>query len=140
MVCEWGMSEQLGMVEYGEGDGPVFLARELARPRNYSDDTARMIDAEIKRLIDEAYATATQVLNKGRDKVELIAKALLEFETLDASHLRDIIESGEMKNPPSAPKPPPVPEEFKKKPAPKSTEEDLPENDGPIPGAVGAPA
>ena len=140
MVCEWGMSEQLGMVEYGDGDGPVFLARELARPRNYSDDTARMIDAEIKRLIDEAYATATRVLTEGRDKVELIAKALLEFETLDASHLRDIIDFGEMKNPPTAPKPPPVPEEFKKKPVPKTTGDDLPEDDGPIPGAVGAPA
>ena len=66
------------------------------------------------------------MLTDGRDKVELIAKALLEFETLDASHVRDIIDFGEMKNPPSAPKPPPVPEEFKKKPAPKTAEEDHP--------------
>jgi cell division protease FtsH len=80
------------------------------------------------------------VLTAGRDKVQLIANALLEFETLDASHLRDIIDFGEMKNPPSAPKPPPVPEEFKKKPVAKTSEEDLPEDDGPIPGAVGAPA
>jgi len=140
MVCEWGMSDKLGMVEYGEGDGPVFLAREMARPRNYSEETARVIDAEIKRLIDEAYETATQILTEGRDKVELIAKALLEFETLDASHLRDIIEHGEMKNPPSAPTPPPIPDEFRKKPVSKTSEEDRPEGDGPIPGAVGAPA
>ena len=140
MVCEWGMSDQLGMVEYGEGDGPVFLAREMARPRNYSEETARVIDSEIKRLIDEAYATAKRILTEGRDKVELIANALLEFETLDSSHLRDIIEFGEMKDPPSAPKPPPVPDEFKKKPAPKTAEEDRPEDDGPIPGAVGATA
>jgi len=140
MVCEWGMSDKLGMVEYGEGDGPVFLAREMARPRNYSEETARVIDAEIKRLIDDAYQTATEVLTENRDKVELIAKALLEFETLDASHLRDIIEFGEMKNPPSAPTPPPIPDEFRKKPSAKSSEEDRPEGDGPLPGAVGAPA
>lgn len=140
MVCEWGMSDQLGMVEYGEGDSPVFLARDMAKSRNYSEETARVIDSEIKRFIDDAYETATRILNEGRDKVELIAKALLEFETLDASHLRDLIEFGVMKDPPSAPKPPPVPEEFKKKPAPKASGEDRPEDDGPIPGAVGATA
>lgn len=139
MVCEWGMSDQLGMVEYGEGDSPVFLARDMAKSRNYSEETARIIDSEIKRFIDEAYTTAERILNEGRDKVELIAKALLEYETLDASHLRDLIEFGEMKDPPSAPKPPPVPEEFKKKSAPKAAE-DMPENGGPIPGAVGATA
>jgi cell division protease FtsH len=140
MVCEWGMSDQLGMVEYGEGDSPVFLARDMAKSRNYSEETARVIDSEIKRFIDEAYETAERILNEGRDKVELIAKALLEYETLDASHLRDLIEFGEMKDPPSAPKPPPVPEEFKKKPLAKASGEDRPEDDGPIPGAVGATA
>jgi len=140
MVCEWGMSDQLGMVEYGEGDSPVFLARDMTKSRNYSEETARVIDAEIKRFIDDAYATAERVLNEGRDKVELIAKALLEFETLDANHLKDLIEFGEMKDPPSAPKPPPVPEEFQKKPASKTSGEDQREDDGPIPGAVGATA
>ncbi len=133
------MSDQLGMVEYGEGDSPVFLARDMAKSRNYSEETARVIDSEIKRFIDEAYETAERILTENRDKVELIANALLEYETLDASHLRDLIDFGEMKDPPSAPKPPPVPEEFKKKPAAKSSEEDRPD-DGPIPGAVGATA
>ena len=142
MVCEWGMSEKLGMVEYGEGDGPVFLGRGDmgGRRTNYSGHTARIIDEEIKHFIDNAYAIATRVLNEGRDKVELIAKALLEFETLDAAHLRDIIDFGEMKNPPSAPKPPPVPDEFMKKPVLKSANEGRSDDDGPIPGAVGAPA
>ncbi|MEO5716166.1 MAG: ATP-dependent zinc metalloprotease FtsH [Luteolibacter sp.] len=142
MVCEWGMSDKLGMVEYGEGDGPVFLGRGDmgGRRTNYSESTAKIIDEEIKHLIDDAYATATRILIEGRGKVELIAKALLEFETLDATHLRDIIEFGEMKNPPSAPKPPPVPDEFTKKPAPKSANEGRTDDDGPIPGAVGAPA
>ena len=140
MVCEWGMSEKLGMVEYGEGDSPVFLARDISKTRNYSEETARLIDAEIKRFIDEAYQTAERILTENRDKVELIANALLEYETLDASHLHDLIEHGEMKDPPSAPKPPPVPEEFKKKPASKSSEKGEAEDDGPLPGAVGATA
>ncbi len=142
MVCQWGMSDKLGMVEYGEGDGPVFLGRGDmgGRRANYSGHTAKVIDEEIKRFIDEAYEIATRILNEGRDKVEIIAKALLEFETLDASHLRDIIDFGEMRNPPSAPKPPPVPDELKKKPAPKPAEEDRPEGPGPIPGAIVAPA
>ncbi len=142
MVCEWGMSDKLGMVEYGEGDGPVFLGRGDmgGRRSNYSESTAQIIDEEIKRFIDDAYATATRILNEGRDKVELIAKALLEYETLDAAHLKDIIDFGEMRNPPSAPKPPPVPDELKKKPAPKTADEDRPEGPGPIPGAIGAPA
>jgi cell division protease FtsH len=142
MVCEWGMSDKLGMVEYGEGDGPVFLGRGDmgGRRANYSESTAQIIDEEIKRFIDDAYDIATRVLTEGRDKVELIAKALLEFETLDAAHLKDIIEFGEMRNPPSAPKPPPVPDELKKKPASKPAEEDRPEGPGPIPGVIGAPA
>ncbi|WP_367873714.1 ATP-dependent zinc metalloprotease FtsH [Luteolibacter sp. Populi] len=140
MVCEWGMSEKLGMIEYGDGDGPVFLARDVSRGRNYSEDTARVIDAEIKRFIDEAYDHATDILTKGKDKVELIANALLEFETLDAAHLKDLIDHGEMRNPPSAPKPPPVPEEFRKKPVQKPAE-DKPDDGGPLPGeVVGAPA
>jgi cell division protease FtsH len=142
MVCEWGMSEKLGMVEYGEGDGPVFLGRGDmgGRRTNYSESTAQIIDEEIKLFIDNAYETATRVLEEGRDKVELIANALLEFETLDATHLRDIIDFGEMRDPPTAPKPPPVPDELKKKPSSKTAEEDRPEGPGPIPGAVGAPA
>jgi cell division protease FtsH len=140
MVCEWGMSEKLGMIEYGDGDSPVFLARDVSRSRNYSEDTARVIDAEIKRFIDEAYDHATRILTENRETVEKIANALLEYETLDATHMRDLIEFGELKNPPSAPKPPPVPEEFRKKPTAKPTE-DKPDDGGPIPGeVVGAPA
>ncbi|WP_193214089.1 ATP-dependent zinc metalloprotease FtsH [Luteolibacter marinus] len=141
MVCEWGMSEKLGMIEYGDGEGPVFLAREMSKSRNYSEDTARLIDVEIKRFIDDAYQEATDLLTKNKDTVELIAKALLEYETLDAAHVRDIIDHGEMRNPPSAPKPPPVPEEVKKKAAAKAAGEDKPDDDGPLAGdVVGAPA
>ncbi|TAE77209.1 MAG: ATP-dependent zinc metalloprotease FtsH [Verrucomicrobia bacterium] len=140
MVCEWGMSEKLGMIEYGDGDGPVFLAREMSRSRNYSEDTARVIDVEIKRFIDEAFDQASAMLTENKPTVELIANALLEFETLDGSQVRDLIEHGEMRNPPSAPKPPPVPEEVLKKDSPKPTGE-RPDENGPLAGeVVGAPA
>ena len=140
MVCEWGMSDKLGMVEYGEGDSPVFLARDMNKSRNYSEETARVIDAEIKKFIDDAFNEATRILTENRDVVEKIALALLEYETLDASHLRDIIDHGEMKNPPSAPKPPPVPEEISKQSAAKKSQEEKPEDNGPLPGAIGATA
>jgi cell division protease FtsH len=140
MVCEWGMSDELGMVEYGEGDSPVFLARDMNKSRNYSEATARIIDSEIKKFIDNAFHEATRILNENRSTVEKIALALLEYETLDASHVRDIIDFGEMKNPPSVPKPPPIPDEMSKKPSSKKAENDRPEDNGPIPGVVGAPA
>jgi len=141
MVCEWGMSDRIGMIEYSEGEGEVFLARDISRPRNYSEETARLIDAEIKRFIDEAYQHATEILTEDRAKVELIAKALLEFETLDAEQIRDLIDTGEMRNPPTSPKPPALPEEYRKKDAPKPKDGGTPEDDGPLPGAVvGAPA
>jgi cell division protease FtsH len=103
MVCEWGMSEKLGMVEYGEHDDYVFLGRELSRQRDYSEATAQEIDREVRKLCDDAYRRATELLSRYREKLDAIAKALLEFETLDGSQIRDIIDSGSMKNPPSAP-------------------------------------
>ena len=140
MVCEWGMSDKLGMVEYGEGSSPVFLARDMNKSRNYSEETAMVIDAEIKKFIDDAFNEAERILTENRDTVEKIALALLEYETLDATHLQDIIDHGEMKNPPSAPKPPPIPEEISKQAASKKTQDEKPEDNGPLPGAVGATA
>jgi cell division protease FtsH len=128
------------MVEYGEGDSPVFLARDMNKSRNYSEETARVIDGEIKKFIDEAFHQAEKILTENRDTVEKIALALLEYETLDASHLRDIIDHGEMRNPPSAPKPPPIPEEISKASASKKSQEDKPQDNGPLPGAIGATA
>ena len=109
MVCEWGMSS-LGMIRFSEENEMVFLGRDVSRAREYSESTAQHIDSEVKRLIDEAYAKATEMLEAKRDKVELIAKALLEFETLDGDQIADLINSGVMKNPPViAQKPPPLP-------------------------------
>jgi cell division protease FtsH len=140
MVCEWGMSDKLGMVEYGEGSSPVFLARDMNKSRNYSEETAMVIDAEIKKFIDDAFNEAERILKENRDTVEKIALALLEYETLDASHLQDIIDHGEMRNPPTAPKPPPVPEELSKQSASKKPQEGKSEDNGPLPGVIGATA
>ena len=100
MVCEWGMSEKLGMVEYGEHEDYVFLGRDIARNREYSEATAQEIDHEVRRLCDEAYARAKKILVENRPQLECIAKALLEYETLDGAQIRDIIQTGSMKNPP----------------------------------------
>jgi cell division protease FtsH len=114
MVCEWGMSDRLGMVEYGEHEDYVFLARDMSRSRDYSESTAQEIDREVRRLVDEAYSRAKQIITENRSKLEAIAKALLEYETLDADQIKDILEHGEMRNPPSIPPkqptPPPIPQ------------------------------
>jgi cell division protease FtsH len=104
MVCEWGMSERLGMVEYGEHDDFVFLGRDISRSRAYSEATAQEIDREVKRLCDDAYQRALKALTQRKDVLIAIAKALLEYETLDGSQVREIINYGRLINPP-----PPIP-------------------------------
>jgi len=119
MVCEWGMSEKMGMVEYGAHEEHVFLGRDLGKSRDYSEATAQEIDREVRHISDTAYARAKKLLTAHREQLEKIAKALLEFETLDGDQIRDIIEHGEMKNPPLPPpkeepprtEPPPIPQE-----------------------------
>ena len=140
MVCEWGMSEELGMVEYGEAREEVFLARDISKPKNYSEETAKKIDAEIRRIIDRAYADAKKMLTENRDKLELIAEALLEFETLDGAQIIDLIEHGEMKNPPRSPKPPELPSDTKSATSAEKDSDQQEEDDGPMPEPVGAPA
>ncbi len=103
MVCEWGMSETLGMVEYGDHEEHVFLGRDLSRDRQYSEATAQEIDREVKKLCDDAFNRAMKLISTHRDKVEIIAKALLEFETLDGEQVKDILQTGTMKNPPPPP-------------------------------------
>ncbi|HYJ05699.1 MAG TPA: cell division protein FtsH, partial [Chthoniobacterales bacterium] len=138
MVCEWGMSEKMGMVEYGEHEDYVFLGRDISRARDYSEATAEQIDGEVRKLIDDAYQTAKQVLTTHRDKLEVIAKALLEFETLDGVQIKEIIEHGRLINPPSAPPPP-----NQKMPPEKPPKQVVvaPDVTPPLPGALGgAPA
>jgi cell division protease FtsH len=94
MVMHWGMSDQLGMVLYGESQEYVFLGRDMMRSKEYSESTAQRIDAEVKRIIDGGFKTAHDVLTEHRDKVELVARALLEHETLEGSQVADIVRTG----------------------------------------------
>ena len=141
MVCEWGMSDALGMVEYGDGgNGEVFLARDMAKSKNYSEATAQMIDAEIKRIIDESYAKATELLTKHRKDMDVIADALMEFETLDGAHIAELMETGKMTNPPKSPKPPEVPDD-KPTATPTAADSSSKDDDEPLAGdVVGVPA
>ena len=91
MVCEFGMSEKMGHLTFGRRDHQVFLGRDLGEERNYSEDTARQIDFEIKRLIDEAYAKAIQELMAHMDQLKKLAQSLLEREVLDAEEVRGIV-------------------------------------------------
>ncbi|MCK4807164.1 MAG: AAA family ATPase, partial [Candidatus Aegiribacteria sp.] len=90
MVCEWGMSEKLGPVTHGETGDLIFLGREFNKTRDYSENTARVIDAEIKRIIEEAYIIALEILNDNRDIVERIAEQLLEKETISSDEINTI--------------------------------------------------
>ena len=138
MVCEWGMSEKMGMVEYGEHEDYVFLGRDISRARDYSEATAEQIDGEVRKLIDDAYRTATKVLTDHRASLEAIAKALLEYETLDGAQIKEIIEHGRLINPPPGPTPP-----TQKMPPEKPPKQVVvaPDVTPPLPGALGgAPA
>jgi cell division protease FtsH len=103
MVCQYGMSDKLGMVQYGNDDEFVFLGRELARTKAYSESIATEIDEEIKRIIDEGYRTAKDIILNHRDKLELIANTLLEYETLDRAQVEEIIKTGKFTPPPAKP-------------------------------------
>ena len=116
MVCQWGMSDDLGMVEYGDHQEHKFLARDMTATRSYSEDTAQKIDSEVKRLIDTAYNKAREMLLSHREELDLIAHALLEYETLDASHIKDLMDDGEMGDPPASPNPPEFDSENNKSP------------------------
>ncbi|GIX40408.1 MAG: ATP-dependent zinc metalloprotease FtsH [Leptospiraceae bacterium] len=91
MVCEWGMSEKLGTVSYISEDHNVFLAKDLSHPKTFSEQTAALIDAEVKRIIDEQLERGRELLKQNRDKLEKIAKALLEKETITGEELNKIV-------------------------------------------------
>jgi cell division protease FtsH len=91
IVCDYGMSERLGSRTLGRSHGPVFLGRDLVEEKDYSEETARVIDEEVKRIIDECYARAKALLESNEEKLKLLANALLEKEVLDAEEVKKII-------------------------------------------------
>ncbi len=100
MVTRYGMSD-LGVMVYGENDGEVFLGRSVTQHKNVSEATMQKVDAEIRRIIDQQYALARKLLEENRDKVEAMTKALLDWETIDADQIDDIMAG----KPPRPPKP-----------------------------------
>jgi cell division protease FtsH len=103
MVMHWGMSEKLGNVLYGDSPEYVFLGRDMMRSKDYSEQTAQEIDAEVKRIITESNLTAQQLIDANRDKLEIIANGLLEYETLDGAQVAEIVRTGTFTPPPKPP-------------------------------------
>jgi cell division protease FtsH len=95
MVCEYGMS-RLGPLTFGKKEEQIFLGREIAQHRDFSEETARQIDLEVRRLIDEAYQSARNIIEANQDAMHRIAAALLERETIDAEEVRMLIEGKEL--------------------------------------------
>ena len=101
MVTQWGMSDNLGPMVYGEEQGEVFLGRSVSTHKNMSEATLQKVDAEIRRILDQQYALARRLIEENRDKVEAMTAALLELETIDADQINDIMDG----RAPRAPKP-----------------------------------
>jgi cell division protease FtsH len=100
MVCQYGMSEKLGMVQYVQDDD----YRDMMNRKNYSEATAQEIDAEVSGIINNCYKRAKEIIDAHRDKLEMIANALLEYETLDGVQVADIVKLGTFTPPPPPPK------------------------------------
>ncbi len=113
MVTRYGMSDALGPMVYGENEGEVFLGRSVTTHKNMSEATLQKVDQEIRRIIDQQYSLARKALEDNRDKVEAMAQALLEWETLDAEQIQDIMDGNAPRPPkpvtPNAPRPPASP-------------------------------
>ena len=102
MVTQWGMSDTLGPMVYGENEGEVFLGRSVTTHKNVSEATMQKVDAEVRRIVDEQYALARKLIEANKDKIEAMTQALLEWETIDSDQIKDIMEG----RPPRPPKPP----------------------------------
>lgn len=96
MVTEFGMSDKLGPLQFGQAQGQVFLGRDLNNEQNYSDKIAYEIDVEIQTIIKDCYARAKNLLTEHRDKLDIIANTLLEVETLDAEQIKHLVDHGRL--------------------------------------------
>lgn len=91
MVMRYGMTDALGVMVYADNEGEVFLGRSVTKTTNMSETTMQKVDAEIRRIIDERYAVAHKLIVDNSDKIHAMAKALLEYETIDAEQIEDIM-------------------------------------------------
>jgi len=99
MVTKWGLSDKLGPLTYSEDQGEVFLGRSVTQHKQVSDVTAHVIDEEVRALIDSNYQRAKQILESNLDKLHKMAEALIKYETIDESQLKDIMEGRDPKPP-----------------------------------------
>jgi cell division protease FtsH len=99
MVTKWGLSDKLGPLSYAEEQGEVFLGRQVTQHKQVSDETAHVIDVEVRRVIDTAYQRARDILTTHRDKLDAMAQALIKYETIDESQIKDIMAGREPKPP-----------------------------------------
>ena len=128
MVTQWGMSNSMGTMVYGEEEGEVFLGRSITTHKQVSETTMREVDNEIRKIIDSQYAKAKGLLEQNRSKVERMTKALLDWETIDEGQINDIMK-GKEPTPPDDLSPPPSP--------PDSTDTDEEEEEESSEGFVG---
>ena len=134
MVCEWGMSERLGPIKYSEDGEDVFLGRDMAHKRPNSEATAIAIDEEVRRIIDECYKDAEEILQQRRDQIEMIAKALMEHEVINGEEVESLVKTGKIE------KKIPV-KQIVHRPLPKQQPKVRPELDAPLgPSATPQPA
>jgi cell division protease FtsH len=104
MVTKWGLSERMGPLLYDEDDGEVFLGMSAnSKPKSHSPDTSKAIDEEVRRIVDECYAQASQLLEDNVDKLHMMADALMEFETLSSEQLDDIMAGAKPRHPSDLP-------------------------------------
>ena len=108
-VCDWGLSDKLGPRTFGKNEELVFLGAEVNRTQDYSEETARLIDDEVTRLLRDAHDEARAILESRRERVELLVKELLEKETVDGPVAEALIRDGRLPPPPAPPTPPPPP-------------------------------
>ena len=101
MVCEWGMSEKLGPLTFGKNEEHIFLGREFARHKDYSEDTAMLIDAEIRRIVTDCASKARQILEENLERLHALARALLERESLDGEEIARILRAGTFEGAPA---------------------------------------
>ena len=140
MVCEWGMSEKLGMVHYADDPTMTFLGRDLGMSRAYSEATAEAIDGEVKQLIQDAYQRAKDLILANRMQMEALAKALLDYETLDAPQAEELVKTGRLVSPPQRPNPPAAPTAAASGTIAPAPAGGSPAGRGLLPGLEGSPA
>ena len=132
MVTKWGLSEKLGPLVYSEDEGEVFLGRSVTQHKNVADDTARVIDEEIRDVIDRNYERANQILTENLNTLHLMSAALIKYETIDASQIDQIMEGKD-------PSPPADWDDNDDSPAASATKSEKPKSDTKD-GPIGGPA